>query len=1060
MTETTRLPLGSASLRGERRQVTVLFADMLSFTEISERLGEEGTFALIQPIYEIMAGAVAELSGSVNDFTGDGIMALFGAPESLEDAPLRACRAGLLILERLAAAAPGIQAKYGVRPQLRVGINSGPAVVSQVHGDGGGLTAIGDTVNLASRLQSLAEPGTVCLSEATERLVQGLVETTFSGTYEIKGKAEAQRVFRLNSLRGGTTRFAAAVGRGLSAYIGRERELDDLHRSLDVARDRLRVVDVVAEPGMGKSRLLHEFRQRLGENKPFVLSGSCTPDGQKTPFLPFIEVVRGSFDVGPGDAEREVARKLETGLIVLGLYSTENLGLLLNLLGLQPPVGALIGLDVVLIGLRTRDLIRHLLEAHCRDSTIVFLIEDLHWIDSVSEEVLREIVSRDDGLRLLVLHTRRPEYEPSWLDRLTVSTLRLEPLPRGDIRLLVQTRLGVDSLPDGFAQLVTEKADGNALFAEEIVSFLKERGALRASRGKIEFDVNAVRGALPVSVQSLLTARVDRLAPRDRELLQAAAVIGRSFDRQLLALVTGVPGDLGPRLAAMQALDLVYPEGNSVNYTFKHTLLRDALYESLLTGPRATLHLKIAEEIERRSGDRKTEVEALAHHYSQTGRADKAFAYLAAAGAKSLGVYSLDEAGQYFAAAIKLVESTPNCTSDEQFADLLVNYALCSNISLNLKPIVEIPARFKTKLDRLGDSHQRILIQHHYITTLVYSSKFREAAKAQAELSAMADRLEDPTSRAYALASGLGVSTHIEPKSIDDFEAQYREVVSTFSSAQDTYLQNFILAAWAWDELNRGRIGHARKAAEELMAEGRRMNDPRSMGYAMALKSLAALLSDDYAAALEFADKSISISRAPLEREAANSARHSALVLLRRPEALLQTRDFMEKCTTNGWYLLHSGPDNLWGAALCLNGQIGSGIRHMKQAISRREREGYKASADWCRMCLCEIYLEIVSGSERPSVRILIRNLLTLAITKLTAEKQILALVKQVRLNPQFDPNGHYIGRCEMILGLLYKAKKKWSHAAQHLKEAQRITSQFGPSPMLTRIETALIEVT
>jgi class 3 adenylate cyclase len=321
-------PLGTAAPSGERRQVTVLFADMVGFTAISERLGEEGTFALIQPIYELMARAVREHGGSVKDFTGDGIMALFGVPNALEDAPLRACRAGLAIHERLAAAAPAIEAKQGVRPQMRIGINSGLAVVTQIRSESAAMTALGDTVNLASRLQTLAEPGTVLLSEATNRLVQGLVEASFAGEHPIKGKTEPQKVYRLDSIRQGATRFGVAVGRGLSAYVGRERELAVLERGLVEARTQLRAIDVMAEPGMGKSRLLHEFRQRIGKEQVFVLSGSCSPDGQQTPFLPFIEVVRASFQVSAGEAEKEIARKLEMGLTALGLHSQENLGLL------------------------------------------------------------------------------------------------------------------------------------------------------------------------------------------------------------------------------------------------------------------------------------------------------------------------------------------------------------------------------------------------------------------------------------------------------------------------------------------------------------------------------------------------------------------------------------------------------------------------------------------------------------------------------------------------------------------------------------------------------------
>ena len=372
-------PTDPAAPTGERRQVTALFADMVGFTSISERLGEEGTFALIRPVYDLMARAVREQGGSVKDFTGDGIMALFGVPNALEDAPLRACRAALAIHERLAAAAPAIEAKYGVRPRMRIGVNSGLAVVTQIRGESGPATALGDTVNLASRLQTLAEAGTVYLSEATQRLVQGLVETTFAGEHTIKGKAGPQKVYQLEAIRRGATRFDAAVGRGLTAYVGREREMEILERAFAEGRNGLRVIDVVADPGMGKSRLLHEFRQRIGKERAFLLAGNCSPDGRQTPLLPFIEVVRGSFQLRAGEAESEIARKLDLGLNTLGLHSPENLGLLLNLLGVELAKGSLVGLDGVLIGLRTRDLLHTLLAARCRLSPVVLLLEDLHW---------------------------------------------------------------------------------------------------------------------------------------------------------------------------------------------------------------------------------------------------------------------------------------------------------------------------------------------------------------------------------------------------------------------------------------------------------------------------------------------------------------------------------------------------------------------------------------------------------------------------------------------------------------------------------------------------------
>src|SRR5262249_50091961 len=265
----------------------------------------------------------------------------------------------------------------------------GLGVIGKVQGGAdAAVTVQGDTVNFASRLQALATPDSVFMSEATYRLLQGRVEATFAGEQQIKGKSKPQKVYRLDGIRHGAARFEAAVLRGLSKFVGRECELDVLERGLTEARSHLCVVDIVAEPGMGKSRLLHEFRQRIGKDRAFVLRGSCSSETQQTPFFPFIEVVRGSFLISAGEPGSDVAWKLQMGLKALSLHSVRNLGLLPHLLGLRVPDGALTGLDGVLIGLRTRELLQQFLEARCLVSPMVMIIEDLHWIDSASEELL------------------------------------------------------------------------------------------------------------------------------------------------------------------------------------------------------------------------------------------------------------------------------------------------------------------------------------------------------------------------------------------------------------------------------------------------------------------------------------------------------------------------------------------------------------------------------------------------------------------------------------------------------------------------------------------------
>lgn len=1042
----------------ERRQVSVLFTDMVGFTPIAERLGEERTFAFIRMLYEKLTAAVREQGGSVRGFAGDSIMAVFGVPEAQEDAALRACRAAMSINAALAAAADEIEAQFGVRPVMRTGVSSGLAVMARVEDESAAETVVGEAVILASRLQALAPAGGALICDATKRQVEWLVDMSFDGEHPIKGKAKPQKVWRLRSVRAGAARFDASLGRGLSPYIGRERELAALREALRRAQDGLQVVDIAADPGLGKTRLVFEFRRRLEVDESVVLTGHCAADGRQTPFLPFLEVVRGAFRIRSEDDPAEIAQKLETGLRELNLHTTENLGLLLNLLGLEPPKASLAGLDGVLIGLRTRDLLPALLKARCRASTVVLWLEDIHWIDGVSEGMLGKLIADGAAFNLLVIHTRRPEYIPAWCGGRGVTTLALAPLTASDITHLLETRLGA-SLPEALIRQVTERAEGNPLFGEEILSFLIERGALRVGSGKADFDAAIGESGLPASLQSLLAARVGRLPREDRALLQAAAAIGRRFDANLLSLV--VEADVGAALQRLQAQDIVYPEAYSSNYAFKHMLLRDSLYQSLLTGRRTELHLKIAQALEKRSEGRIAEAaETLAHHYVLTDRNDIAFTYLAMAGAKSLGVFSLDEADRYFASALALFDRDPSCASDEQLAEMLANYALCSNISLRLKTIIEVTTRFRPHLNRSGDSHHHVLVLHHYVSSLVWAARFRDALSVQQELFAMARRLGDPKSIAYALVSELSVSTYCAPTSIEVFQSRRRDAEAALANVDDAYLQNFYSAILGWDEVNRGRVVQAREAADRLMAIGVALNDPRSLGYATAMKALIALVTDDYQTALEISELALNVSRAPFEKAIAKSARNSALVLLNKPKALDEVERYMAQCEENDWTLFLSGPDNLLGVALALSGRIDKGLRHFEQAIARREKEGYRAAADWCRMFLCEVYLEILSGKGEASLGLLLRNFRSIMWVFMFGAKRMIALIEKVQANPQFDRQGHYIGRTEMILGLLYKAKKRQALAARHLTEAQRILCAHGPSPTLTRVETALAELT
>jgi tetratricopeptide (TPR) repeat protein len=732
---------------------------------------------------------------------------------------------------------------------------------------------------------------------------------------------------------------------------------------------------------------------------------------------------------------------------------------MLNFLGLEAPDAALAGLDGVLIGLRTRELLLALLQAACRSQKVVLLIEDAHWIDGVSEDLIDTIIESGQP-NLLVLATRRPVYAPRFIARPRMQTLALKPFGADDIRLLAATRLGVDSLPETLLQEVTERAGGNPLFGEEILRFLIDKGALRIEDGKADFDALTDETDLPMTMQGLLTARTDALSPEDKALVEAAAVIGRRFDPGLLSLVIGGSDDIGTALLRLQEQELIYREANSSNYMFKHVMLRDSVYQRLLHTRQRELHLKTARALEKRSEGRLGEVaDMLAYHYSRTDQRGPAYTYLVMAGVKSLGVFSTDDADRYFASALDIYEGHPDCASDAQFAEFVAAYGLCCNIALKLKTITALAGKALPILHRLGDNRHHALFLHHYALCLLWSGRYLQGLKVQKDLTAMAKTLGDTETLAYALVTELTVSTYCAPLPTDVFVAKRLEAETALAGMDDAYLLNTLYNISSYDALCRGRIAEALKAAERAIDFGVSTNDPRGQGYGLAMKAIIAMTADDFEPAFEMAEQALAVSRAEFEITIANTARKSALVALNRPGAAQEIAAWLTMCEERDWQLFLVGPQCWNAVALATAGKIEAGLQAIEATVGYREAEGFKAAADWSRLYLCELYLAILSGQGDASVGTLMRNFKSLAQVLLFGARRIETLLAEVRSNPQFDPHGHYIARIEMILGMLNKARKKKAPAIRHLSEAQQIFRTTGPSAVLTRIDAALAEL-
>ena len=487
-------------------------------------------------------------------------MALFGVPIANESSPLEACNAALDIQSRMLALEDDLQREFGLRPKYRIGIHTGPLVVGKVGDDlRVEFTAIGDTVNLAARLQTEAEPGSILISSTMQTLVEGHFETKFIGERSIKGKSVTQRVFELGRMKGDLSRFDVAVHRGLTPLVGRAQEIQRLEQCWGEARSgSLRIVNLVGDPGIGKSRLLFEFRQALGD-QAFLLQGNCTPGGQAVAFKPFISMVRTTFRIGDQDASGVVREKLGQGLAALGLDIEETLPYLQNLLGQVGDDSTVQRLPSEVVGIRTRNVLSDLLRERCRRSPVVMFIEDLHWADTASQDWLLRIAESDRELPLLIVTAYRPHYRPPWADLPGVITLILERLSSEGTVELLQKRIGNLTVPSDLARLIVAKTQGNPLFAEEVTNYLIDRGQIRRSGADILFE-EAAEFALPITLENLLLERFDRLDESSRSVLEAASVVGPSFSADLVSQVTGLNGTAIQHFAALERKDLIVLE--------------------------------------------------------------------------------------------------------------------------------------------------------------------------------------------------------------------------------------------------------------------------------------------------------------------------------------------------------------------------------------------------------------------------------------------------------------------------------------------------------------------
>ena len=649
-------------LEGERRNVTVLFADTVGFTPLSERLGEEQVYEMIQRCLNCMMEAVYRFEGTVTSFTGDGLMALFGAPIAHEDAARRAVAAALEMQVALDGYAADLKARHDVDWHFRVGLNTGPVVVGKISDNlDMDFTAVGDTVNLASRMESAAAPGSVYLTESTYRLVRDYFECEPLAPLTVKGKSAPVVAYRAVRERPAIrTRLQAAAERGLSPFVGRAQELDVLRGHLDhVKRGHGHVAFVTGEAGLGKSRLLLEFRRSLLDESVQWLEGHCTSYGKKIPYLPISDVVKATLGIEEGDLDARIIRRVEEGTAEWQESSKATIPYLRYLLNVDPGDPTVVAMDPMERRAGILDAFRALVVEESARRPVVILIEDLHWADEMSVDAIRALIDTVPASPVLLIITYRQGHTHSLGDRTYYSRLALGFLPAAESATLAECILAAGELPAGLRDLITEKGEGNPFYIEEVTKSLAESGLLRRE-GDTYTLVRPAEGVhVPETIQEVILSRIDRLEREARDAIQLASVIGREFTVRLLNRIADVGEGLDGLLTELKTLELIYEKAYfpELAYMFKHALTHDVAYSTLLTERRRSLHRLVGAAIEELYADRLLEhCEAIAHHYYEGQQWEKALEYLEKAGEKAISAYANQEALDYYARALEVCE--------------------------------------------------------------------------------------------------------------------------------------------------------------------------------------------------------------------------------------------------------------------------------------------------------------------------------------------------------------------------------------------------------------------
>lgn len=721
-------PAAAAAPTQERRQVTVLFSDLSGFTSMSERLDPEDVRDIVNKVWARADEIVTRYDGRINKLLGDAVMAVFGDPVAHEDDPLRAVRAALELHEAVEALNRDVEPRIGSPIGMHSGVNTGVVLTSESVLDGKQTGPLGDTINVAARLQSLAKTGQVLVGPETRRAIESTFDLEDLGPHDLKGKGEPVPVARVVAL---ASRQVTPARRS-SNFVGRDREISLLRDEYERVRDGgSAYIAISAEAGSGKSRLVEEFRNRVAADATW-LEGRAYPFAQSIPYYAITDMISSRLGIDETDSAEAVKEKLTQRVGALVDDAATLLPPLLQLYDIEGSQGSSIDREVYRA--RLLEALTLLVRKLAERGPLVICLQDLHWADPSTIDLLRQMATVDLP-STLTLYNYRPEFA---FHEGGIREIRLSELSGSDTRDLVESLLQDTKIPDALVRLLGERTNGNPFFMEEIVNSLLENNVLARQNGDWTLTGDFDATAMPTTIRGVIASRIDRLDGDRRRILQEASVIGREFMFTVLSQVSGEAAGLADELTALESADLIRKRDAEpdLEYLFKHALTQEVAYQGLLRSKRQELHRRVAQAMEKLLGDRSREyAESIAYHFQNSDLPARSVPYLLIAGKKAIERYALAEAqAQYSAAYAILREQPASSQRDHDLLELINEWCLLHYYTGDINAFKQLMTDHANLLDRDGDAEARAmwLTWHAFVaySTLAFKDSFAFADRA------------------------------------------------------------------------------------------------------------------------------------------------------------------------------------------------------------------------------------------------------------------------------------------------------------------------------------------